>query len=129
MSLTARQSRTAAAGRPEIRGSGLSGVSRGVYNAAKFSAGLDIDAPNSVVKGLVINRFGGFGVRVLDGGGGSTVEGNFIGTNPSETLDRGNHIGGVSLFFESANLSVGAKLPQPVTSSLATGTDDNRHGD
>lgn len=32
---TARQSRPAAAGRREIRGSGLSGVSRGVYNAAK----------------------------------------------------------------------------------------------
>jgi CSLREA domain-containing protein len=90
-------------------------------NAGEFRAGLNIDAPNSVVKGLVINRFGSFGVRMLDGGSGSTVEGSFIGTNPSGTLDRGNHIGGVSLFFESANITVGGNAP--AARNLISGND------
>ncbi|HWS82448.1 MAG TPA: right-handed parallel beta-helix repeat-containing protein [Rubrobacter sp.] len=90
-------------------------------NAGEFSAGLDIDAPNSVVKGLVINRFGSFGVRALDGGSGSTIEGSFIGTNPSGTLDRGNHTGGVSLFFESANIAVGDNTP--AARNLISGND------
>ena len=90
-------------------------------NAGEFEDGLDIDAPNSVVKGLVINRFDSFGVRVLDDDSGSTIEGNFIGTNPSGTLDRGNHIGGVSLFFESANNTVGGKTP--AARNLISGND------
>jgi hypothetical protein len=90
-------------------------------NAGEFEDGLDIDAPNSVVKGLEINRFDSFGVRVLDGDSGSTIEGNFIGTNPSGTLDRGNHIGGVSLFFESANNTIGGKTP--AARNLISGND------
>jgi hypothetical protein len=90
-------------------------------NAGEFVAGLDIDAPNSVVRGLVINRFDSFGVRALDGGSGSTIEGNFMGTNPSGTMDRGNHIGGVSLFFESANIAVGGDTP--AARNLISGND------
>jgi CSLREA domain-containing protein len=90
-------------------------------NAGEFEAGFDIDAPNSVVKGLVINRFDSFGVTVFDGGSGSTIEGNFIGTNPSGTMDQGNHIGGVSLFFESANIAVGGNTP--AARNLISGND------
>jgi CSLREA domain-containing protein len=90
-------------------------------NAGELGGGLAIDAPDSVVKGLVINRFGSFGVRALDGGSGSTIEGSFIGTNPSGTLDRGNHIGGVSLFFESANITVGGNTP--AARNLISGND------
>ena len=54
-----------------------------------------ITAQNSVVKGLVINRFDGNGVEV-DGTEHARIEGNFIGTNPAGTRDRGNDASGVA---------------------------------
>jgi hypothetical protein len=59
--------------------------------------GLRIGAPNSTVKGLIINRWYG-GVRM--GGNdakGNKVEGNYIGTDASGTKDLGNLAGGVTL--------------------------------
>jgi len=57
--------------------------------------GLLITAGNSIVKGLVINRFSGsgYGIR-LQGGGGNTVEGNYIGTdiNGNAALPNGRGI-------------------------------------
>ena len=61
----------------------LSGAS-----APANSAGLRIDASGSAVRGLVINRWDNMGVRVE--GASNTVSGNFIGTDASGTLDRGN---------------------------------------
>ena len=47
----------------------------------------------SVIRGLVIDRFDGSGVFAA--AGGAVVEGNFIGTDPSGTVDRGNGNHGV----------------------------------
>jgi hypothetical protein len=67
----------------------LSGAS-----APADSIGLRIDASGSAVRGLVINRWDSRGVDVR--GSGNTVSGNFVGTDPSGTLDRGNDsFGGV----------------------------------
>jgi hypothetical protein len=73
------------------------------------SPGLYIKAPGVVVKGLVINRFAG-GIGVVDGANNTRIEGNFIGTDPSGTLDRGNLEHGV-VIWESSNVTVGGSSP------------------
>jgi CSLREA domain-containing protein len=80
------------------------------------SAGLWINASNSVVKGLVINRFGTGIIIGIDNIGadpstGNTIAGNVIGTDPSGTLDRGNRAYGVSLAGSGSNNTVGGTSP------------------
>ncbi|WP_235116465.1 putative Ig domain-containing protein [Desmonostoc muscorum] len=59
--------------------------------------GLVIEADNSTIKGLVINRFEqGFGIFLL-GNGNNTIQGNFIGTDVTGTLGLGNAVGIYSL--------------------------------
>jgi hypothetical protein len=65
-------------------------------------------ASNSVVKGLVINRFtGGIAIDSNSTGGttGNRIEGNFIGTNASGTADLGNIVDGVAI--DDPNNTVG----------------------
>ena len=74
--------------------------------------GLEIQASNTVVKGLVINRFGDHGI-ITDAFGGADfltnvrIEGNFIGTNRSGTSAMGNDEDGVVLFPGTTNSTVG----------------------
>ncbi len=95
-------------------------------NAGLEVGGLFIDAPNVVVRGLVINRFDESGIAVGDIG--SRIEGNFIGTDPSGTLDRGNKGSGVSSTW-SATI-VGGTTPE--ARNLISGNDQDgvhlRHG-
>ena len=74
-----------------------------------FVSGLTLsenDAGGTKIKGLVINRFGGNGVFVRgDGAGGSVIKGNFIGTDPTGTLDLGN--GGDGVRIESSDNLIG----------------------
>ena len=63
----------------------------------------------STVRGLVINRFPGAGVR-FDVRGGNVVEGNFIGTDSTGTTALGNHGSGVSVGGPSPNL-IGGTTP------------------
>ena len=44
---------------------------------------------NSLIRGLVINRFG-TGIAISGDTVGNRIEGNFIGTDPTGTTDRGN---------------------------------------
>jgi hypothetical protein len=72
------------------------------------SNGLKVSASNSVVRGLVINSGFSDGIGIFPESSGSVVqnvriEGNFIGTDPSGTLDQGNRDSGVSLFATSNN--------------------------
>ncbi len=62
--------------------------------------GLVISGGNSIVRGLAINRFGGGGILLFTGGG-NTLEGNFIGTNPSGTAAAPNNQYGI--LVQSAN--------------------------
>ncbi|HKZ26575.1 MAG TPA: right-handed parallel beta-helix repeat-containing protein [Rubrobacteraceae bacterium] len=66
--------------------------------------GLVIQAADSTVKGLVINRFAGNGV-LLSGSGATDnkIEGNFIGTNAAGTADLGNGDDGVDVFGADNN--------------------------
>jgi RTX calcium-binding nonapeptide repeat (4 copies) len=73
-----------------------------------FNAGLTLGAGNSTVQGLVINNFKNEGILVF-GQGGNTIRGNFLGTDQSGKLDRGNGTSGVALF--SSNNTVGGSAP------------------
>jgi CSLREA domain-containing protein len=74
-------------------------------NAGGSAVGLSIGAQNSVVRGLVINRFSRFGINFLGSASGSKSEGNFIGTDPTGTLDRGN--GGLGVGISTSNVVIG----------------------
>jgi hypothetical protein len=50
---------------------------------------------NSTVRGLIINRFTGYGVRLAATGEDNMVANNFIGTDATGSLARPNHAGGV----------------------------------
>jgi len=65
---------------------------------------------NSVVKGLVINRFAANGVFI--NGDGSKVQGNLIGTDPTGTLDRGNGGNGVHASYSTSNNQIGGTTPE-----------------
>ncbi len=58
--------------------------------------GLVIAAGDSTVRGLVINRFGGWGIELVTNGG-SLIEGNYIGTDVNGTADQGNFLYGVAI--------------------------------
>ena len=73
-----------------------------------FVDGLDVDANNVVIRGLAINRFDNDGIDILNRTG-VKIEGNFIGTSASGTLDLGNGASGV--FVEGDSNAVGGTLP------------------
>ena len=76
----------------------LDGTNAGSVN------GLRITAANSTVRGLVINRFGLSGVEISGAGAtGNLVEGNFIGTDVTGSVDLGNAERGVAIFAASNN--------------------------
>ncbi|HEX8204339.1 MAG TPA: autotransporter-associated beta strand repeat-containing protein, partial [Isosphaeraceae bacterium] len=58
--------------------------------------GLLITAGDSLVQGLVINRFSGNGI-VLDNAGGLSLLGNFIGTDSTGNVALGNGLAGVEI--------------------------------
>jgi len=94
--------------------------------------GLRIEAGNSIVRGLVVNRFATgadinaqAGGIVLSGGGGNHLEGNFIGTDPTGFVDRGNAYRGVLIFRSSDNV-IGGTLP--ATRNVISGNDVGGNG-
>src|SRR5262245_2021302 len=66
--------------------------------------GLRITAGNSVVSGLVINRFSSDGVE-LSVNGGNIVQGSYIGTDLTGTVDLGNAFRGLNI--TSSNNTIG----------------------
>ena len=66
-------------------------------NAGSSTTGLQILASNSVVKGLVINRFSHSGIFVFGSTVGDRIEGNFVGTDPTGTIDLGNGLAGLDI--------------------------------
>jgi hypothetical protein len=87
-------------------------------NAGDSASGLWIRASDSVIKGLVINRFDAAGIQIGTADAidqqDNRVVGNFIGTDPSGTLDRGNSNRGVIVFSEgTSNNTIGGLRPEP----------------
>jgi len=88
------------AGTPLIE---INGVSAG-----SGSDGFRLPAGNSIIRGLAINRFGGAGIHLQAPGGTNLVQGNFIGTDPTGTLNLGNGqfplpLGGILVDGSSGN--------------------------
>jgi hypothetical protein len=87
------------------------------------SDGLAIDgASGSVIRGLVINSFGNVGIDVFGDSVGTRIEGNFIGTDVTGTLDRGNENDGVALFDSPSQTVVGGTTP--AARNLISGNED-----
>ena len=77
-------------------------------SAAGSSDGLSLQASDSTVRGLVINRFAVAGIVVQ--GSNNTVAGNFIGTDPTGTIGRGN--GGDGVYVTSSiSHTIGGPTP------------------
>ena len=70
----------------ELNGNGLAAI------------GLIVTGGNSIVRGLVINRFGGAGI-LLQTNGGNVVEGNYIGTERAGTVALPNSGHGIAVLF------------------------------
>ena len=70
------------------------------------ATGLVIAGGNSIVRGMVINRFA-FDAISLEGNGGNVVEGNLIGTDPTGTVARAN---GSGIRVSSANNRIGGLI-------------------
>ena len=82
-------------------------------NAGSFGDGLRLDgASHSVIKGLVINRFDGAGINIFGNSVATSVQGNFLGTGPTGTQDRGNNGNGVAAFSDDVtNTLIGGTTP------------------
>jgi len=65
-------------------------------SAGAGAHGLNITAGGSTVRGLVINRFAGSGIRIAVNGG-NKIECNFIGTDVTGTAALGNQMDGVTI--------------------------------
>jgi CSLREA domain-containing protein len=83
------------------RGNGWEGVSI-INDAHNNTVGGDTEGERNIISGN--ERYG---VRI-DDGIGNTISGNYIGTDVTGTLDRGNSWDGVSIFSGSYNNTVGA---------------------
>jgi trimeric autotransporter adhesin len=89
--------------------------------------GLWLITSDSVVKGLVINRFDHIGIEIGPSGSGNKIAGNFIGTNAAGTLDRGNLGRGVTIFGEdTSSNTVGSG--RPASRNLISGNDSGGVG-
>lgn len=66
-------------------------------------------ASGSTVRGLVVNRFGGSGIELVSGN--HVVEGNYLGVDPSGTIERSNLQAGVYV-TAGANNRIGGTTPQ-----------------
>jgi len=75
-----------------------------------WDSGLNIDAGNSTVRGLVINRFGDVGIHLQEKRG-NIIEGNYIGTDVTGTMNRGNFQGGLRI-WDAPNNTIGGTTPE-----------------
>ncbi|MCA9507913.1 MAG: right-handed parallel beta-helix repeat-containing protein [Myxococcales bacterium] len=87
---------------------------------AGASAGLQIDAGNSTIQGLVINRFANEGILITSLGS-NLIRGNFIGTDSTGMLDNGNLSDGIAI--QSSNNVIGGSTPGD--KNLVSGNDGN----
>ncbi len=71
--------------------------------AGTGAVGLRIEAGSSTIRGLIINRFSGGGIRII-GSSGSTIAGNYIGTDASGSVAQGN--GGNGIFIQSSTNNI-----------------------
>ena len=64
------------------------------------SVGFSVAAPNTTIRGLTINRFGGTGISVAAAASTTTIEANYVGLDATGALAAGNG-NGISIFSSS----------------------------
>jgi hypothetical protein len=112
-----------AAGAPVVE---LDGANAGVGADGLAVASSNTVASNTVIRGLVINRFGGAGVDLVGSGPpltGVVIAGNFIGTDPTGTVAEGDGEGIRQLVSRLQQLLVGG--PSPADRNLISGNAGN----
>ncbi len=77
-------------------------------NAGAGAIGVVVNAGNSTVQGLVINRFGGGGIQT-NTSGNNTIQCNYVGTNVAGTGALGN--GGDGISISGSNNTIGGSAP------------------
>ncbi len=107
-------------------GQGSNAVLRVELNGSSAGAnasGLVLGGGNSTVRGLAINRFSEYGIR-LTGPNGYTIEGNFLGTNATGGTDLGNRFAG--LIVNTASNGVGNTIggTSPAARNVISGNGD-----
>jgi len=95
-------------------------------NDEATASGLRITGSGTTVRGLVINRFA-FHAIFVDGrwnpnSGGNIIEGNFLGTDVTGTIDLGNGLDGVKILFSVDNVVGGSTA---ATRNVISGNDDD----
>jgi hypothetical protein len=79
----------------------LTGTNAGTANGLVLASG----SGGSILKGLAINNFNGFGVWIQSGSDGNAIAGNFIGTDITGTTAKGSTAAGIRI--DSANNMIG----------------------
>ncbi len=93
----------------------LNGASSGA------NAGLRLQAGNSTVKGLIINRFASHGV-LIDSAGSNVIRANYIGTDSAGSMARGNAGSGILINGPSSNVIGGTNA---MDRNVISGNGDN----
>ncbi|MGQ0801974.1 MAG: beta strand repeat-containing protein [Pseudomarimonas sp.] len=78
-------------------------------SSAGASSCLLLSGGSSVVRGLVVHSCGNLGIN-SSGGSGHVIEGNFVGTDVTGTLDRGSLLSGVNVATGVSGVRVGGTL-------------------
>lgn len=94
----------------EIDGSNLN---RAIRPSATNDDGIELIAGDSLIRGLVINRFGGDGI-LIESKGNNVIQGNYIGTDISGTRALANRLHGISIRNSNNNL-IGGEITFPAT--------------
>jgi hypothetical protein len=76
-------------------------------NAGAAADGLDIAASGCTIKDIVINDFGGDGVRLEPGVSSNEIAGDEIGTDATGSLELGNGSSGIEIDDGASNNSIG----------------------
>jgi CSLREA domain-containing protein len=79
-------------------------------NAGLTVSGLEVVGGNTTIRGLIINRFDGSGIRLVTSSD-NVVTGNFIGTDVSGLIDLGNDFSGVRIGGSSGQNQIGGTAP------------------
>jgi trimeric autotransporter adhesin len=96
-------------------------------DAGDASEALRIRTSDCVIKGLVINRFGGNSISICYPGfevRHNKIAGNFIGTDPSGTMDRGNGAG-VALISHPGSFGNTVGGSRPAGRNLISGNENS----
>jgi len=109
---------------PNTKAVGNDAVLKIELNGASVTGADGLAVPTSsgsTIRGLVINRFG-TGISISGDSVANRIEGNFIGTDPTGTLDRGNTFDAVALFDGPSENVVGGTTP--AARNVLSGNDD-----